>query len=200
MDAFITVKRFMNSELLQVIEAEAEAERQRVLDEARQQAAEIVKAAEAQAAGLQARFEQSCREQERAARLKAESAANLEASALLLSTKSRVLDAVFAQAQEKLHALSAADYRRALKSLIAEAAASYEGGCVVRVRPDDLKAAQQIIKDLKLNAAAEADQSVPDGVVASDAAGRMMVNNRFTDRIGRARPALLSELAQILWG
>ena len=190
----------MNSELIRIIAAEAEAERQRVLDAARQQAAAIVAAAEADATALKSRSEQSNRDEEQAARLKAESAANLAASALLLSTKSQVLETVFAKAQEKLRALAAADYRKALKALIAEAAAGFEGGCVLRVRPDDLKAAEQVIKDLKLNATAEADQSVPDGVVASDAAGRMMVNNRFADRIGRARPSLLSELAQILWG
>jgi vacuolar-type H+-ATPase subunit E/Vma4 len=190
----------MNSELLQIIEAEAEAERQRVLNDARQQASQIVATAEAGAKELKDRFARLCREQEQAARLKAESAANLEASALLLSTKSQVLEAVFAQAREKLRALGAADYRRALKALIAEAAAGFEGGFVVRVRPDDVKAAQQIIKDLQLSATAEADQSVPDGVVAGDGAGRMMVNNRFADRIARARPSLLAELAQILWG
>ncbi|HTY08099.1 MAG TPA: V-type ATP synthase subunit E [Candidatus Edwardsbacteria bacterium] len=190
----------MNSELLQIIEAEAEAERQRVLAAARQQADDIVKAAEAEAAAARAQFEQGCRDQEKAARLKAESAANLKTSALLLATKSATLDTVFARAGEQLGALKGAAYQQSLQALIAEAAAGFEGRFTVRVRPDDLKAAQQIIKDLKLEAVAEADRAVPDGIVASDAAGRMMVCNRFADRIGRARPSLLSELARILWG
>ena len=190
----------MNSELSKVIEAEAEAERQRVLDAAKQQAGEITAAAEADAAAQAAEFERSSREQEQAARRRAESAANLKASALLLTAKSEMLDAVFAAAREKLRALKGPEYQQALKALIAEAAASYEGSFIVRVRPEDLKAAQQVIKDLKLGATAEADGSVPDGIVASDPAGRMMVYNRFADRIDRARPALLSELSQILWG
>jgi vacuolar-type H+-ATPase subunit E/Vma4 len=190
----------MNSELIKVIEAEAEAERLRVLDTARQQAAEITKAAASDAAAQQAQYEQSCREQEVATRRKAESAANLKASALLLTAKSQVLEAVFAAAQERLRALKGPEYQKALRALIAEAAASYDGGFTVRVRPDDLKAAQQAIRDLKLSATAEADGAVADGIIASDAAGRMMVYDRFTDRIDRARPALLSELSQILWG
>ena len=179
---------------------EAEAERQRVLAAARQQADDIVKAAEAEAVAARAQFEQNCRDQEKAARLKAESAANLKTSALVLAAKSQVLDAVFARAQEKLRGLKSAEYHQALKALIAEAAAGFDGGFTVRVRQDDLKAAQQIIKELKLGAVAEADRAVPDGVIASDAAGRTMVCNRFGDRLDRARPSLLSELAQILWG
>jgi vacuolar-type H+-ATPase subunit E/Vma4 len=190
----------MNSELLKVIEAEAQAEQQRILDAAKAQADAMVAAAEADAKRTREEGERARAEDERSTRLKAASAAELAASALRLETKSAVLESVFAAAGGRLQKLAAPEYRKALKALIAEAAAGFDGPFVIKVRGDDAKLAGEIVKELKLSAAAEVDASVDGGVIAADRQGRMQVRNRFSDRIGRARPALLSALAQILWG
>ncbi|MDI6740856.1 MAG: V-type ATP synthase subunit E [Candidatus Edwardsbacteria bacterium] len=190
----------MNSELLKVIEAEAEAEQQRILTAARAQAGEIIKEAEAEVQRRREQFDRSCLEEEKAVRIKAESAANLKASALRLETKSAVLDSVFDRARERLRSLSGSGYRTALGALIQEAAAGFDTSFTLRLRKDDVTAAREIIKELKLDAKAEADDSVQDGVVARDQGSRLMVYNRFSDRLDRARPALLSRLSEILWG
>jgi V/A-type H+/Na+-transporting ATPase subunit E len=189
----------MNSELLHVIEAEAAAEAERALADARQQAGDIVRAAEADAQRAREDGQRARAEDERAVRLKAASAAELAASALRLEIKSSVLDSVFAAAGDRLQKLAGPEYRTALKALMAEAAAGFDGQFVVKVRGNDVKLAGEISKELKLNAAAEADAGVDGGAIVADRQGRMMVCNRFSDRIRRARPALLSALSQILW-
>lgn len=190
----------VDSELLRVIEAEAEAERQRVLAAAREQAAAIAQAAQGKARALRAEGDRLRQEDERAARLKAASAAELSASALLLSAKSAVLDSAFAAAGDRLRTLDGAAYRTALKSLLAEAAAGLDGPLVIKVRGADVKLAGEAAKELRLDAAVAADEAVDAGVIVAGRDGRMMVCNRFADRIERARPALLARLSQVLWG
>ncbi len=190
----------MNSELLKVIEAEAAAERQRITDAARERAGEIISSAETAARRLRDSGERARDEQERAVRLKTAAAAELAASALRLEAKRRVLDSVFDAARRRLAQLSGPEYRRVLKSLIAEAAAGFDGQFRLRVRRQDAKPAAEILKELGLEAEAEAEGADDGGVVASDPQGRMMVCNRFADRLERARPELLPALSRILWG
>jgi vacuolar-type H+-ATPase subunit E/Vma4 len=190
----------MNSELLNVIETEAAAEVKRILADATAQAGAIVQAAETDARRIREEGDSALARDERAVRLKAASAAELAASARRLETKCAALDSVFVAAGHRLQKLAGPEYRKALNVLIAEAAAGFDGPFVIKVRNDDLKLAGEAIKELKLDAVAEADTAVDGGIIASDRQGRMMVCNRFADRIERARPALLSALAQILWG
>ncbi|MCU0605837.1 MAG: V-type proton ATPase subunit E [Candidatus Edwardsbacteria bacterium] len=190
----------IDSELLRVIEAEAAAERERVLDAAREQAAAIAQAARDRVRAAREAGDRLRQEEERAARLKAASAAELSASALLLSAKSAVLDAAFAAAGDRLRTLDGAAYRAALKALLAEAAAGLDGPLVITVRGADVKLAGEAARELKLDATVAADGAADGGVVAAGRDGRMMVCNRFADRIERARPALLSRLSQVLWG
>lgn len=190
----------MNSELLRIIETEAAAEVERILADARRRAGEIVQAAEADARRIREENDCTLARDERAVRLKAASAAELAASALRLETKSSVLESVFAAAGDRLRKLAGPEYSKALKTLIAEAGAEFDGPFVVKVRSEDLQLAGEAIKERELDAVAEADAAVDGGAIAVDRQGRMMVCNRFADRIERARPALLSSLSQTLWG
>ena len=190
----------MESELLKLIETEAQAEKQRILDAARQGAKEIQEKTLAQVAQLKQAQETLILAENSIATVKAQSAAHLEASALILSAKDRIISDIFTEAAQKLGSLSGAPLKKALKSLMAEACSQFGPGMVVTVKKEDLELAQQIAKDLKLEARLEADPSVKDGVTVSNPDRTAVVLNRFADRMARAKPALTSSLAQILWG
>jgi vacuolar-type H+-ATPase subunit E/Vma4 len=190
----------MESELLKLIETEAQAEKQRILDAARQGAKEIREKAQAQAAQMKEAQETLILAENSIAAIKAQSAAHLEAAALVLSAKDRILGDIFAEAAQKLTSLNGDQLRNALKNLMTEACSQFGPGMVVTVRKEDMSLAQQIAKDLKLDARLEADPSVKDGVTVSNQDRTAVVLNRFADRMARAKPALTSSLAQILWG
>jgi vacuolar-type H+-ATPase subunit E/Vma4 len=190
----------MESELLKLIETEAQAEKQRILDAARQGAGEIREKAQAQAAQMREAQLALTLAEGNIATVKAQSAAHLEASALVLSAKDRIISDIFAEAAQKLNSLGGAPLKKALKSLMAEACSQFGPGMVVTVRKEDLPLAQQIAKDLKLDARVGSDPSVGDGVTVSNPEKTAVVLNRFADRMARAKPALTSSLAQILWG
>jgi len=191
---------FMESELLKLIETEAQAEQQRILDSARQGARDILDKARTQAAQMKEAQQALLTAEDNSALLKAQSAAHLEASALVLSAKDRMISGVFSEAARQLNSLSGAPLKKALKNLMAEACSQFGPGMVVTVKKEDLALAQQIAKELKLDAKLEADPSVRDGVIVSSPDKTSVVLNRFADRMARAKPALTSSLAQILWG
>jgi vacuolar-type H+-ATPase subunit E/Vma4 len=190
----------MESELLKLIETEAQAEKQRILDAARQGAKDIRDKAQSQAAQMKEVQLALTLAEGNIATVKAQSAAHLEASALILSAKDRIIGDIFAEASQKVNSLGGTPLRKALKSLMAEACSQFGPGMVVTVREEDLALAQQIAKDLKLDARVESDPSVGDGLTVSSPDRTAVVLNRFADRMARAKPALTSSLAQILWG
>jgi len=190
----------MESELLKLIENEAQAEQQRILDSARQGARDILDKARTQAAQMKEAQQVLLTAEDHGALIKAQSAAHLEASALILSAKDKIINGIFAEAAQKLNSLSGAQLKQALKNLMAEACSQFGPGMVVTVKKEDLALAQQIAKELKLDAKLEADPLVKDGVIVSNPDRTSVVLNRFADRMARAKPALTSSLAQILWG
>ncbi|MDP2807650.1 MAG: V-type ATP synthase subunit E [bacterium] len=190
----------MESELLKLIENEAQAEQQRILDAARQGAKDILDKARSQTVQMKEAQEVLLASENNIAAVKAQSAVHLEASALILSAKDRIISGVFAEAAQQLNSLSGAQLKQALKNLMAEACSQFGPGMVVTVKKEDLALAQQVVKELKLDAKLEADPLVKDGVIVSNPDRTSVVLNRFADRMARAKPALTSSLAQILWG
>lgn len=190
----------MNSELLRVVEREAGAEAERLLAEARSQAERILEQARGQAGSLREEHRQRAEAEEKAAEARARSAANLEAQALLLEAKSRALESLFAEAAGAMGKLSAGQRRKVLGQLMAEAAREISGPMLIEVSPEDLAAAKELAKELKLNAEMSADPKIKDGVVARSAQGSAMVLNRVSDRLAQARPLMTAEIAKLLWG
>jgi V/A-type H+-transporting ATPase subunit E len=189
----------MDSELLKVIEQEAQAEKQRILAEAESEAGKITGQAQAQADELKARQQAQLEAEGKMIIAKARSAANLEASARILSAKDRIVEGVFQKAAGQVGSLDKAKRQKLIKNLMAEACAQFGPGMVITVAKDDLATAQQLAKELKLDAKVEAGE-VSDGVIVSNTQKTAVVLNRFSDRMSRAHPALVSEISKILWG
>lgn len=190
----------MNSELIKLIEQEAEAERLKILEAARARATEMVEQARAQAGELEEKHRAQSLAHRRAEEARAESAANLQAMSLILQAKSRIIGQVFQEAHQSMTRMPRDRYRQVLKSLLLEAGRELGDGLMVLASRDDLKAVQELAKEIKLKAELKADPQVSDGIVATDRAGRSTVLNRFADRLERARPGLMAQVSEILWG
>lgn len=190
----------MNSELIKVIEREAESERLRILEASRQSAAEIIEQAKAQAAELEQKFQIDSQSWERTEMAKADSAANLQAMAILLEVKSRIIDGVFQSAYQRIKTTPPERYQKALKNLLREAAEDLPGETVVLTSPGDLKMVQELVKAAKLKSEVRSDPQVQEGIIMSDKSGSHSVLNRFSDRLERARPSLVARISETLWG
>ena len=190
----------MNSELLKVIEQEAEAERQRIVESGQKEVREILEKAQTEALQLEQKFEADSLAQEKTEIAKADSTANLQAMAILLATKSRIIEQIFEEAYDKIQKIPADKYKKALKIMIQEAAGELSGDLVIKSSPDDQKTVQEITKALKLKAEVKADPLMKEGVVVSDQTESSSILNRFSDRLKRARPALVARISEILWG
>ncbi len=190
----------MDSELIKVIEREAEAERQRILQASQKDAAEIVQQARAQAAELERNADAGQQALERTEMAKAHSAANLQAMAILLEAKSRTIDRIFETAYQDIKKTPPQRYRQALKSLLQEALADLPGETVVLASQGDLKTVQELAKETKLKSEVRPDPRVSEGIILTDKTGSSSILNRFSDRLDRARPFLVARISEILWG
>lgn len=190
----------MNSELIKLIEQEAEAERLKILEAARTRATEVMEQARSQAGDLKDKHRVHSLAHQRAEEARAESAANLQAMSVLLQAKSRIIGQVFQEAHQSMSQMPRDRHRQVLKALLQEAGRELGDGLTVLTSRDDLKTVQDLAKEIKLKAELKADPQVSDGIVAIDQAGRSTVLNRFADRLERARPGLMAQVSEILWG
>ncbi len=190
------------SELIALLEREAQAERQRILDEARAQAEAIrvqaTREAEAYLDGARARLEA----EGRAALVKARSAAQLRAASLVLQAKEEEIGRVFAAAEAALAELvrDPARYPDVLRTFIAEGLRGFIGGAVVTVNPSDEALAAELVRGREGVLEVRTDPAVRGGARISSSDGRFVVTNTLASRLERARPALAADVAKTLWG
>jgi len=192
----------MASELIQLLEREAEAERERILAEARERADRIRNEAEAQATALVEAQRRRIASEVEAARVRAQSAATLRATSLILEAKDEQIDRVFELAQTELERIShdPTRYPAILRRLLQEAVEGFEGRVVVECAESDVAAVGAIARELGIEADVRPSPDVWGGVRVRSEDGRFVVENTLTSRLARARQALLSEVAEILWG
>ncbi len=134
--------------LAALLEKEAGAEVEAVLSEARQRASEIVAKAEDDAKTMTAQRERTSQTQSEAARVRAASSAQLEASSMKLRAQHSVVEGVFEAAETELRTLQKDDkrYTPVFSSLLDEAVDALGGKAEVAkviVNPADEKTRQR---------------------------------------------------------
>jgi len=192
----------MDSELVAILQREADAERERLLNEAKAQADQIVAEAQQEAETHLASRHQLLDAERQSARMRAESAAQVRAAALVLQAKDEALADVFAKAEAELArvAQDRSRYASLLRGLIREAAAELEGRLVVEVHPSDLDLARAALRELKLDAEVKPAEDVRGGARLSTENGRFVVENTLASRIERVKSVVAPEVAALLWG
>jgi vacuolar-type H+-ATPase subunit E/Vma4 len=192
----------MSSELVAILEKEANAEIQRVLDDARRQTEQLAAQANQEAQAYLAEQRQRIEADRKAAQLKSDSAAQVRAAALVLQAKDQAIAEVFSAAAAELSRLQQdkTRYGAILGGLIREAAAGLSGQNTIEASPKDLDLVQQAVKDLKLDAEVKASSDVSGGVRLISSDGRFVVENTLASRVERVRSLLAPEIAARLWG
>lgn len=193
----------MSSELLQLLEQEARVERDKALGEARARVEQIVAAARKDAEGLRAEHRGRMEAERAQARTQAASAASLRAAALLLEAKDEAIQSVFARAADELGRASKDPARRgALYRLLIEESAQGlpTKRAILEVAPGDAGIAKEVCKDLGLAVEVRETPDVSGGVRLTSEDRRITIENTVASRLSRARTALVSRVAEILWG
>ncbi len=192
----------MSSELITILEKEAVGEIDRILGEARVQAERMVAEATRQAQEYLAAQRQQLEAERQAAKVRALSAAQVRASALVLQAKDEALHEVLSVAEEELARVQQdkARYGPILRGLIREASGALSGRMTVEANPKDLDLAKQAVRDLKLDAEVKAADDVSGGVRLIAADSRFIVENTLASRVERVKTLLAPEIATLLWG
>ena len=192
----------MASELVAILEKEAAAEIERVLADARTQAERVVTQDAEEAQAYLAAQRQRLDAERKAAQVKAQSAAQVKASALILQAKDQAIAEVFAAAEAELSRVQQdrSRYAAVLRGLIREAASGLTGRITVDVNPKDLDLARQAVKELKLDAEVRPANDVSGGARLISDDGRFIVENTLASRVERVKPLLVTEIAALLWG
>jgi vacuolar-type H+-ATPase subunit E/Vma4 len=192
----------MSSELVTILEKEANAEIERILGEARRQAELVVTQANQEAQAYLAEQRQRIEAERKAAQVKADSAAQVRAAALVLRAKDQAIAEVFSAADAELCRLQQDKTRYAaiLRGLIREAADELSGRVTVEASPKDLDLVKQAVKDLKLDAEVKVGDDVSGGVRLISDDGRFVVENTLASRVERVRSQIAPEIAARLWG
>jgi vacuolar-type H+-ATPase subunit E/Vma4 len=190
-----------NSELITLLQREADAEREQVLAEGRKQADSILVEARRQAEEVVAAARGRLENEQKAALLKAQSTAQLLAASLVLRAKEEEIARIFERAETELNGLvgDAQRYPAALRTFVEEALQGFEGRAIVSVNPSDEPVVQGLARHRGWDVDVRADPSVRGGARVSAHNGRFMVTNTVASRLDRARPALAAELAKLLW-
>ena len=190
-----------SSELITLLEREAQAECEQLAADARAQAESLVAQArhesEEYVAAARARLEAEAR----AALVKAQSTAQLRASSLVLRAKESEIAQIFAAAEAELSRLArdVQHYPRILRMFIEEGLRGFPGPAVVAVHPSDHSMVQDLVRLQGWSVTVQADPAVHGGVRISSPDGRLVVTNTLASRLERARPGLAAEVAKALW-
>jgi len=192
----------MSSELVAILEKEAASEIDRILGEARAQAERLVAEAKQEAQEYLTAQRQQLEAERKAAEVRALSAAQVRASALVLQAKDEALHEVLSVAEEELARVQQDKIRYGpiLRGLIREASGALSGRMTVETNPKDLDLVKQAVRDLKLDAEVKAADDISGGVRLISDDGRFIVENTLTSRVERVKTLLAPEIAALLWG
>ena len=187
------------ADLAALLDKEASAEIEAILAEARERASAIVEEAEREAEAIVAARARQAQAQRESARVRARSAAQLEAASMRLNAQQEAIQSVFRAAESSLTDLAADEALDAsvLEALLREALAGVRGTPEkVLVAPDDVAAATKAVAAVGADLPVEADETVRAGVKVTT--GRVSVENTLPARLDALRDELASEVADAL--
>jgi vacuolar-type H+-ATPase subunit E/Vma4 len=190
-----------NSELITLLQREADAEREQVLAQGRSQAESILAEARRQAEEVVTAARARLEADHKTALVKAQSTAQLHAASLVLRAKEEEIGRIFERADAELNRLlsDGQRYPAALRTFVEEALQGFQDRAIVSVNPSDEAVVQGLARVRGWNVDVRGDSAVRGGARVSAPDGRYIVTNTLASRLGRARPALAAELAKTLW-
>jgi V/A-type H+/Na+-transporting ATPase subunit E len=190
----------MAADLATLLEAEAKGEIDTVLAAAREKAATIVARASAEAQSLLAGRKAALASEAASGRIRAQSAADLEAAALRLGAGHQANQAAFDHAEAELRGLTkTSEYPNVLAKLVSEVQAALGEVTKLQVHPSELAAAQAAVQSLGLTGVQlETSPEIETGVRGFAQGGQSAITNTLVGRLARARDGLLADVSRLL--
>lgn len=130
---------------------------------------------------------------------KAVNAARLQVKRDLAEVRDHAVDAVFAEAKERLAAMrGTAEYERVFAALAKEALVGMDSECEVQVAPADAELAKKVIAELGVTGTVVPTLDTIGGLVVSAHGGRVVRRNTFESRMLKARTVAGARVAEVL--
>jgi len=197
--------------ILQAIEAEAQAEIDRITAEAEAQVRQILAKAEAEAVAIRRRHLDAVTPLIHTERARLLNDARLAALREVMQVREALIAEAFALARERLAEVRCQpEYLRILRRLAEEAIAELgqAGGgepqasaqVILRIDPRDAALIEAILSNLPVPATAEPVLDCLGGLEVCTADGRIIVSNTFETRLDQARRRLRREIADLVAG
>ncbi len=187
------------ADLALLLENEANAEIEGILEAARAKAEATLKAAQDNASSIVEGRKRALETELQAGLTRARSTAELESASVKLSANQSVMDKAFELAQTELRNFTkGSNYEAALGKLIVEAKNSLGSAAKLEAHPNELDATKRAAEALGLSIPVEANAAIETGVRVLANGGQSAVTNTLLGRLGRAKDGLLSEVAKLL--
>lgn len=184
--------------LLAEIQAQAEAEREKILADGRTRAAAALAKADEEIRGLAAEESRRLERRLAADEERFQGEARLASAARVLNAKRRWVGRAFESARRRIAELSASPaWAPMLKGLIGEAAAA-GAPCELLVCEADVDLARRIARELGLSHALRAQGTQPGTVIALSPGRR--IDNSLATRLAEAERSLEQDVARVLFG
>ncbi len=187
--------------ILRAMQAQADAEIEKITRDAETEAAQLIAEAEAQALTIRARHRARVEPLLLAEAASLQNKAKLDALRAAANAREDLLKEAFAQAEARLaEILKSREYDAIFRALAEEAVQALKGDLVARVDPCDADLARATFAELEIDAEIEARPIPLGGLELVTRDGREAVVNTLTSRLDRAHTALRRPVADILAG
>lgn len=188
-------------EILEALDGEAEAERERVERRAQAQAARILEEAKAEAEELKAKEREKALLGLEAQKARILSAAKLEVKRAIAKAKEEIIAQVFEDVNAKLAGLGAqSDYRGVLEKLVQQAVAAANGDSVVVARNEDEALVRELVANIGAGCSVEGGLKGLGGVMVRTAGDSVTIDNSIDSRLEKASRLLRPEVTSTLFG
>lgn len=182
--------------IIRKIQSETSAEVTKIINDAQQQAKELVAEANKSFTEKQAQIESQGKKRVTIIRNIHLSEARRTARRTELSAKEEIINQCFQQASEKLRALTGVEYKKVMDRLISESMELIGDKGVVTLTREEDKTILSSYPNLKIK-----DSIVPGlgGLIIESADGKIIVDNTFNAIVERKKEDIRTEVANILY-
>lgn len=181
--------------------ASAKAEMKKIVAAAKHDAKQFVAAAEAEAVQLEKRMEEEILAQEQLLKTKATAALALELKKLHFEKKKELLEAVYAQALQRLNRLEQGKKREILQKLLKKASREL-AFAVLFCNPVDVRFFSQLVQSRQFNlveCCVEPFEDIKSGFIVENKQSTVRVDYTFQTLFTQLKEQSLQEVAKILF-
>lgn len=186
--------------LLETMEKDAIAEKEKLIRSAEEQITNIKTNAEAQAKNFkEVQLEQTEKQLqvERARRL---GKTELELRNSLLRTKHKLIQQTLDTVEAEIKSLRKKNiYDRIFKEMVVQSAKEFDSTVVVKVNSGDKERCEHILSELQKPCRIEISNGISGGLDMSSEDGRFTVRNNFESRIAKAKETVIEAIAKTLF-